>query len=111
MIEPSEADIAHLIVCVAKKDATTRVCADFRKLNASSQIPMFPLKDMHELIYTAGSAEWLSSLDLRRGYWQIWMEEKSKPLTAFVTHMGVFQWRVIPFGLAGASGTFQRVMN
>jgi transposase InsO family protein len=111
LIEPSEADVAHPIVCVAKKDATTRVCVDFRSLNAASRIPVFPMKDMHEMIYTAGGAEWLSSLDLRRGYWQIRMEEQSKPLTAFVTHVGTFQWRVMPFGLAGASGTFQRVMN
>ncbi|XP_035229675.1 uncharacterized protein LOC118201644, partial [Stegodyphus dumicola] len=111
LIEPSEADIAHPVVCVVKKDATIRMCVDFRALNSITKVPAFPMKDMHELIYVAGHSKWLSSLDMRRGYWQIGMEESSKPLTAFSTHNGTFQWNVMPFGLAGASGTFQREMN
>ncbi|GFV78046.1 retrovirus-related Pol polyprotein from transposon opus [Trichonephila clavipes] len=39
------------------------------------------------------------------------MDEESKPLTAFTTHNAVYQWKTVPFGLAGASGTFQREMN
>ncbi|GFU58197.1 retrovirus-related Pol polyprotein from transposon 17.6 [Trichonephila clavipes] len=49
--------------------------------------------------------------DLLKGYWQIKMDEESKPLTAFTTHNAVYQWKTMPFGLAGASGTFQREMN
>jgi ribosomal protein L21E len=111
LIEPSEAEIAHPVVCVAKKDATTRLCCDFRSLNICTKIPVYPMKDIQELVFTAGKAKWLSSLDLRRGYWQIPMEEGSKEFTAFSTHMGTYQWRVMPFGLAGASMTFQREMN
>ncbi|GFT41312.1 hypothetical protein TNCV_628551 [Trichonephila clavipes] len=36
------------------------------------------------------------------------MDEESKPLTAFTTHNAVYQWKTMPFGLAGASGTFQK---
>ncbi|GFV56444.1 hypothetical protein TNCV_4203681 [Trichonephila clavipes] len=36
------------------------------------------------------------------------MDEISKPLTAFTTHNAVYQWKTMPFGLAGASGTFQK---
>ncbi|GFT48300.1 retrovirus-related Pol polyprotein from transposon opus [Trichonephila clavipes] len=32
------------------------------------------------------------------------MDEESKPLTAFTTHNAVYQWKTMPFGLAGASG-------
>ncbi|GFV20318.1 retrovirus-related Pol polyprotein from transposon opus [Trichonephila clavipes] len=39
------------------------------------------------------------------------MDEESKPLTAFTTHNAVYQWKTMPFGLAGTSGTFQREMN
>ncbi|GFU93959.1 retrovirus-related Pol polyprotein from transposon 17.6 [Trichonephila clavipes] len=111
LIEPSEAKIAHPIVCVAKKDSSIRMCVDFRALNAVTKVPVFPMKDMQELIFTAGSAHWLTSIDLLKGYWQIKMDEISKPLTAFTTHNAVYQWKTMPFGLAGASGTFQREMN
>ncbi|GFW49165.1 retrovirus-related Pol polyprotein from transposon opus [Trichonephila clavipes] len=111
LIEPSEAEIAHHIVCVAKKDSSIRMCVDFRALNAVTKVPVFPMKDMQELILIAGSAHWLTSIDLLKGYWQIKMDEESKPLTAFTTHNAVYQWKTMPFGLAGASGTFQREMN
>ncbi|GFV74274.1 retrovirus-related Pol polyprotein from transposon 297 [Trichonephila clavipes] len=39
------------------------------------------------------------------------MDEESKPLTAFTTHNAVYQWKTMPFGLAGASGIFQKEMN
>ncbi|GFU84636.1 retrovirus-related Pol polyprotein from transposon 17.6 [Trichonephila clavipes] len=111
LIEPSEAEIAHPIVCVAKKDASIRMCVDFRALNAVTKVLVFPMKDMQELIFIAGSAHWLTSIDLLKGYWQIKMDEESKPLTAFTTHNAVYQWKTMPFALAGASGTFQREMN
>ncbi|XP_055944323.1 uncharacterized protein LOC129975294 [Argiope bruennichi] len=111
LIEPSVSEIAHPIVCVAKKDSSMRMCIDFRALNAVTKVPVFPMKDLQELIFTAGSGHWLSSLDLLKGYWQIKMDEESKRLTAFATHNAVYQWKTMPFGLAGASGTFQREMN
>ncbi|GFU97911.1 retrovirus-related Pol polyprotein from transposon 17.6, partial [Trichonephila clavipes] len=111
LIEPSEAEIAHPIVCVDKKDSSFRMCVDFRALNAVTKVPVFPMKDMQELIFIAGSAHWLTSIDLLKGYWQIKMDEESKPLTAFTTHNAVYQWKTMPFGLAGVSGTFQREMN
>ncbi|GFT85886.1 retrovirus-related Pol polyprotein from transposon opus [Trichonephila clavipes] len=110
LIEPSEAEIAHPIVCVAKKDSSIRMCVDFRALNAVTEVPVFPMKDMQELIFTAGSAHWLTSIDLLKG-WKIKMDEESKPLTAFTTHNAVYQMKTMPFGLAGASGPFQREMN
>jgi hypothetical protein len=69
------------------------------------------MKDMQDLLFSAGGANWLSCIDLRKGFWQIPMDEGSKELTAFTTHVGSFNWNVMPFGLAGASATFQRVMN
>ncbi|GFT09019.1 retrovirus-related Pol polyprotein from transposon 297 [Trichonephila clavipes] len=108
LIEPSEAEIAHPIVCIAKKDSSIRMCVDFRALNAVTKVPVFPMKDMQEL---AGSVHWLTSIDLLKGYWQIKMDEESKPLTAFTTHNAVYQWKTMPFGLAGASGTFHCILK
>ena len=54
-----------------------------------------------------GDAEFITTLDLAQGYWQILMEKTSQPKTAFVMPFGLFQFTVMPFGLQGTPATFQ----
>ncbi|XP_077557382.1 uncharacterized protein LOC144172605 [Haemaphysalis longicornis] len=42
---------------------------------------------------------------------QVPLAESSQLATAFVSHMGQFAWRVMPFGLRNAAASFQRIMN
>lgn len=44
-------------------------------------------------------------------YWQIPLEEKSRPYTAFATPIGPFQFIRMTFGLHGAAATFQRLVD
>ncbi|GFS66969.1 retrovirus-related Pol polyprotein from transposon 297 [Trichonephila clavipes] len=53
----------------------------------------------------------ISVLDLTKGYWQIPMKDEAKPLTAFLTHSGHYQWKVMPFGMKNAGSTFQKSMD
>ncbi|GBM08849.1 Retrovirus-related Pol polyprotein from transposon 297 [Araneus ventricosus] len=39
------------------------------------------------------------------------MKEEARHFTAFVTHSGHFQWKVLPFDMKNAGSTFQRSMN
>ena len=50
-------------------------------------------------------------MDLRSGYHHIGLSEQSKPLTAFTTHSGKFQWNVLPFGMGIRVQTFSFVIN
>lgn len=52
-----------------------------------------------------------TTLDLTKGYHQLVLHLKSKPITAFSTPKGLFQWKVLPQGMKTAGAVFQRVMD
>ena len=64
-----------------------------------------------ELIERLGSAQYISTLNLTKGYWQVplslWAWEK----TAFSTPDGLFHYQVLPFGVHRAPATFQSLMD
>ncbi|XP_036345727.1 uncharacterized protein LOC118754970, partial [Rhagoletis pomonella] len=111
-IEPSRSPHSAPIVLARKKNGKWRLCVDYRQLNARSVPDAYPLPRIQHILDKLRQAKYISSLDLKNGYWQIPLEPKSRPYTAFtVPGRGLFQWRVMPFGLHSAPATFQRALD
>jgi hypothetical protein len=74
------------IFCVPKKQGQgLRVVHDFRELNNHSHIDKYSMKEITKCIGDFGRANStiFLTLDLTSGFWQMQLDEKSQPLTAF----------------------------
>ena len=107
LIEPSHSAWASPIVLVPKKDKTFRLCVDYCRLNSITVPNPYPMPRIDDVLDRLGQAQFISTLDLTKGYWQVPVEKSSRPKTAFVTPLGKYQFTVMPFGLVGAPATFQ----
>ena len=69
----------------------------------------YPLPRIDDSLRLLGNQQWFSTMDLASGYWQVAMSPEAKRKAAFMTNEGLFQFRVMPFGLCNAPATFERL--
>ena len=111
-IHPSKSSAGAPILFVPKKEGRgLRLCVDYRGLNKVTILNRYPHPLMYELCNHVRGAKIFTKLDLKSEYNLIRIEEANEWKTAFGTCSGLFEYKVMPFGLASAPATFQNMMN
>lgn len=111
LIEESTNPFSAPVLLVEKKDGTLRMVVDYRRLNSATVKNSAPLPRVDETLDELAGAKYFTSLDLHSGYHQLRIADEDVPKTSFKTHLGQFQFKVLPFGLSNAPATFQAAMN
>ena len=83
---------------------------DYRRLNNLAQKDSYPLPRIDDIIDSLAGAQWFSTLDLTSRYWQVQLSDDARSKTSFTTGTGLWQFKVMPFGLCNALATFERLM-
>lgn len=111
LAHPSSSAWSSPCLLVPKPDSTVRFCTDYRKVNKITVPDSFPMPRVDDCIDTIGSANYVSKLDLLKGYWQVPLTDRASEISAFVTPDSFMQYTVMAFGMRNAPATFQRLVN
>lgn len=66
---------------------------------------------MRRLQKSLGKASYAKKFDLLKGFWQVPLTERTKEISVFVTAEGLYQNKVMPFGMKNSLSTFQPFIN
>ncbi|XP_077940982.1 uncharacterized protein LOC144385285 isoform X1 [Gasterosteus aculeatus] len=108
---PSSSPWSSPCILVPKADGSLRFCTDFRKVNSVTVADAFPLPRVDDCVDSLGGANYITKLDLLKGYWQVPLTERASKISAFVTPDAFLQYTRMAFGLRNAPATFQRLMS
>ena len=94
------------LVVVAEADGRIRLTCNYKRLKEQSILPVMPLPIVDELLSDLSSAKVFSSMDLVSVFFQCSIHEDFIPWTAVCTQQDIYEWMVMPMGLASSPGWF-----
>lgn len=94
-----------------KSDGSDRFCTDYRRVNTVAKPDCYPLPRIEDCVDNVGSANFVTKLDLLKGYYQVPLTPRAKEISAFVTPDIFLQYTGMPFAMRNAPATFQRLVN
>ena len=87
-----------------------RLCVSYRALNAVTRPFLFPVKRCDKAVELIGEAEYVITMDLDAGYWQMMLNKQSRSKTAFYIPRGKKRWKRTPMGATNAHPAFVAMM-
>ena len=103
---------ATQVVPVPKRDGSFRICGDFKvTLNPALEIDQHPIPKPEDIFASLAGGELFTTLHLSQAYQQLLLDEESSELVTVNTHLGLYRYSRLPFGVASAPAIFQRTMD
>ena len=105
-------DWCHPFLAVNKGDGKLRICVDLRRLNEYVKRPSYPMRTPQQVLdRLPPEAQFFTTLDALKGYFQLDLEEASRHLTTFMTNWGRYEFLRCPIGLSSAQDSYDRITD
>ena len=116
IIQPSHSSYGSPCILVRKplekgQPQPLRFVVDYRRLNSVTLGDGYPIPSVSNILDALSGGKLFAKIDLASGYWQVPVNPKHVHKTAFATHLGLFEFFRMPYGLKTAPQTFQRILN
>ncbi|XP_038106540.1 uncharacterized protein K02A2.6-like [Culex quinquefasciatus] len=113
IIEPVEEGCQWVspLVTVVKDNGDLRLCVDMRRANTAILRERHIMPTIEDFLPRFTTAKYFSRLDVKEAFHQVELKEESRYITTFITHVGLFRYKRLMYGIVIASEVFQRIME
>lgn len=99
------------IVPTPRGEDKLRICVDMRRANEAVLRENYPIPTMEDTMPVLQGATVFSKIDLNLAYHQIELHPASREITTFGTHVGMYRYKRLMFGIKCAPEMFQRILE
>ena len=115
IIEPSNSAWSSPVMVIKKPNGGYRCVIDLRGVNSVCKVIRYPLGHIQDLLDAVappvGQQRWMSSLDLRSGFWAVPIDPADRDKTAFHTTNSGWRFVRMPMGLSCAPPVWAELMR
>ena len=115
IIEPVEGPtewISPIVTPIKPNDPSKiRICVDMRVANEAILRTRHVTPTLDDIIHDLNGAVVYSKLDLNKSFHQLELEPESRKVCNFSTHIGLFRYKRLFFGISSASELFQHTLS
>ncbi|MBW0506057.1 hypothetical protein O181_045772 [Austropuccinia psidii MF-1] len=98
-------------VLITWHDGKSRLCGDFRALNNYTKADRYPIPRIPHALDKLAKAKYITKLDCMKGLHQNEVKPNSMRLLRIISHMGIYEYTRMLFGINNAPAHFQRMMD
>ena len=99
------------IVAAPKKEGNVRICVDMRLPNEAIRHVRHPIPTVNDINIELNGAKYFTKLDISQAYHQLVLDEQSRYITTFSTHIGLFRYKRLNYGTNASAEIFQYVLQ